>query len=276
MRAGGTGVHGHQRWEDVASKLMLQLAFEPLRRRVRYIAARVIWALKHQKAAVSEWMAALSDGPGARLYSPLFTEHLRILRAYPMVRDLVFAAYDSAVSVVGEQLLKSLEGTLTAACINPNIMLRSPTEPMLDPRKVKAAPQPARGGAAGAEAARNRVAAEMRTRSASQGGLPVQLQDRGFEPGEVKQALPFVEVQLRHAFSVLAGTLSSQAFAFADTSLQALCRRHIDEAMSHIDGSPEQKGVLQTRHTELEKVATQVEQRLEAVKRCAASLKACR
>merc|ERR1740123_1424828 len=73
VRAGGTGVHGHQRWEDVASKLMLSLAFEPLRRRIRYVAARTIWVLKIQKNAVSEWMSNISEGPAARLYSPLFT-----------------------------------------------------------------------------------------------------------------------------------------------------------------------------------------------------------
>lgn len=128
IAAGGTGVHGHQRWEDVASKLMLSAAFEPLLRRVRYVAARVIWVLRHQKLAVSEWMSILSDGPGARIYSPLFSQHLSVLRASPIVKDLVFSAYDNAVAVVGAQILKNLSGTLTAACINPEIMLRPKTQ----------------------------------------------------------------------------------------------------------------------------------------------------
>eukprot|EP00930_Biecheleria_cincta_P055625 TRINITY_DN41930_c0_g1_i1.p1 TRINITY_DN41930_c0_g1~~TRINITY_DN41930_c0_g1_i1.p1 ORF type:complete len:914 (-),score=247.43 TRINITY_DN41930_c0_g1_i1:57-2798(-) len=128
MSAGGTGVHGHQRWEDVASKLMLSAAFEPLLRRVRYVAARVIWLLRHQKHAVSEWMSILSDGPGARIYSPLFSQHLNVLRNSPIVKDLVFGAYDNAVAVVGAQILKNLSGTLTAACINPEIMLRPTTQ----------------------------------------------------------------------------------------------------------------------------------------------------
>jgi len=274
VRAGGTGVHGHQRWEDVSSKLMFGLAFDPLRRRIRYISARVIWVLKNQKAAVSEWMSTLSDGPAARLYSPLFTEHLRMLRGYPIVRDLVFAAYNEAVSFVGEAVYKSLQGTLMAACINPTVMLRTSTEPSLDPRKNQK-PPPASAGSRAA-AARERVAAEVRRRSGPTGGLPVQLTDRVFEPKEAPQTLPFVEVKLRHAFSMLAGVLSNQAFAFSDTSLASLIRRQIDDAMSKIDYSKEQKQAMATRHAELEDVAVQVEKRLEAVRACITTLRSTR
>mmetsp|Transcript_86476 Transcript_86476/g.253078 ORF Transcript_86476/g.253078 Transcript_86476/m.253078 type:complete len:599 (-) Transcript_86476:184-1980(-) len=277
VRAGGTGVHGHQRWEDVSSKLMLAIAFEPLRRRIRYVAARVVWVLKHQKAAVSEWMSTLSDGPASRLYSPLFSEHLSILRQYPIVRELVFGAYNDAVSIVGEQVLKSLEGTLMAACINPEIMLRTPTEPDLDPRNPANAQRAKSGKAGKASQARERVANEMRRRgSGPSGGLPVQLRDRIFEPKEAAQTLPFVEVKLRHAFAVLANILANQSFAFSDTSLATLCRRQVDEAMNKIDYSAEQSRALAARHTELEEVAKQVEERLSAVKRCLQTLRSSR
>jgi len=274
VRAGGTGVHGHQRWEDVSSKLMLAIAFEPLRRRIRYVTARVVWALKHQKAAVSEWMATLTDGPASRLYSPLFAEHLAMLRQYPVVRELVFGAYNDAVSVVGEQVLRSLEGTLMAACINPEIMLRTSTEPDLDPRKPTNTPAAPKSGKA--SQARQRVAAEMRLRSGPSGGLPVQLRDRIFEPKEAVQTLPFVEVKLRHAFAVLAKALANQAFAFSDTSLATLCRRQVDEAMNKIDYSPEQKRAINMRHAELEDVARQVEERLSSVRRCLVALRGVR
>merc|ERR1719419_1943574 len=120
-----------------------------------------------------------------------------------MVRDLVFAAYNDAVSTVGEAVLKSLEGTLMAACINPTVMLRPSTEPSLDPRKAPS-PKPASSKADRAAAARARVSDEMRTRSGPSGGLPVQLSDRVFDPNEAVKTLPFVEVKLRHAFGMLA------------------------------------------------------------------------
>jgi len=273
VRAGGTGVHGHQRWEDVSSKLMLQVAFDPLRKRIHYVAARFVWVLKHQKAAVCEWMATLSDGPASRLYSPLFTEHLKILRQHPVVRELVFGAFNDAVSYVGEQVLKSLEGTLMAACINPETMLRAATEPYLDPRKANLQ-LPTKSGKS--KEARQRVAKEMRLRSGPSGGLPVQLQDRVFDPKEAPQTLPFIEVKLRHAFAVLSNVLANHAFAFSDTGLAALCRRQVDEAMHKIGYSAEQKRTLDVRHSELADVARQVEDRLGVVRHCLSALNGAR
>mmetsp|Transcript_101127 Transcript_101127/g.286646 ORF Transcript_101127/g.286646 Transcript_101127/m.286646 type:complete len:810 (+) Transcript_101127:60-2489(+) len=269
IRLGGTGVHGHQRWEDVASKLMLSIAHEPLRQRIRYVTARIMWVLKRQKAAISEWMSTVSDGPAAKLYSPLFSQHVAILRQYPIVRDLVFSAYDEAASTVAEEVLKNLEGTLMAACINPEIMLRPSTEPVLDVNQV----DPPKSRSDRFEDERKRVAGEMRKRDDLGGGLPVPLRDRIFEPSEAARTLPFVELKLRHAFAVLTDILSNHTFAFADTSLAALCRRHVDEAMNNISFNGDQQKVLATRHAELEEVAQQVESRLGAVRKCITALR---
>ena len=82
---------------------MLSIAFEPLLSRLRYVTARAMYLLRHQKLAVSEWMCFLAEGPGARLSSPLFTQHLQVMRSCPIVRDLVYHAYDEAVAAVGAQ-----------------------------------------------------------------------------------------------------------------------------------------------------------------------------
>lgn len=286
--AGGTGVHGHQRWEDVSSKLMLTFAFEPLLQRLHYVAARVIWLLRHQKLAVSEWMSFLAEGPGARISSPLFTQHLTVMRSSPIVRDLVYDAYDGAVGAVGEQLMKNLTGTLTAACINPELMLRPQTETELDlkglnkeaPKEVDAKEAdvtgPSSGRPQGQRAqAKDRVLKEMRRR-AGDCGLAGKLQDRVFEPKEVKSAAPLVAVRLQRAFASLAGILATQAYAFADASLTTLCRREVDEAMNGIDFSDEQRRVLEARHRELYEAVKEVDGRLNSVKRCLLSLRGAR
>jgi len=273
IKCGGTGVHGHQRWEDLWPKLMFALAFEPLRRRIRYVTARVVFVLKVQKNTVSEWMATLSGGPAARCYSPLFPEHLRILRTVPLVRDLVFAAYDEAVTIVGEQVLKSLEDTLMAACINPEIMLRASTKPDLDPRKPLLSQTSVPVGKTERSEARQRVANELSLRSGPSAGLPVQLSDRVFDPRVAELMMPFVEEKLETAFRRLASTLATHAFALADTSLSELTRRQMDEAMSKIDYSADQKRALAARHAELEDMAQHIEERLQAVRHCVTVLK---
>lgn len=285
--AGGTGMHGHQRWEDVSSKLMLTIAFEPLVLRLRYVTARVIWLLRQQKLAVSEWMSFLAEGPGARISSPLFTQHLTAMRSSPVVRDLVYGAFDDAVGAVGEQLMKNLMGTLTAACINPEIMLRPRTDPDLDLTVEKEQKDCEMNGkeSKGKELdplrkrreARQRVAQEMRKRSGPElCGLPAQLQDRIFDPKDVKSSAPLVVRKLHKAFGTLAGILATQAYAFADASLTSLSRREVDEAMNGIDFSPEQRRILEARHQELYDVAKEVDGRLESVKKCLSTLRNAR
>lgn len=274
IRCGGTGVHGHQRWEDISSKLMLSIAFEPLRSRIRYVSARVAWMLKNFKATIVEWMATISEGPCARFHSPLFPQHLAILRGSPVARDLVYSAFDRAGSRVAEEVLKNLQSTLTAGCINPNLILRSKTEPDMDPKKLSAS-EANKVKAERAAEAKQRVKDEMNVR-ARPSGLPLQLRDKVFEPKEAEHAVPHVEVLLRSAFSVLAKVLANQAYSFADNAMSALCRREVDEAMSAIDFTPEQRRVLNARNTELQDRVSQVEQRLDVVNKCTGILRRVR
>merc|ERR1719377_385298 len=106
--------------------------------------------------------------------------------------------------------------------------------------------------------------------------MPAGLRDRTFEPCEAKSELPRVERELCRAFKLLANILANQAFAFADTSLSALCRRHVDEAMNAIRFSPEQQRALDAREGELQAVATQARDRVDKVRRCLISLKSAR
>lgn len=267
VQAGGTGLHGHQRWDDVSAKLLLEIAYEPLRRRLRYVAARVAWALQQQKNAVATWMAEVESGPSSRLYSPLFAQHLQVLRSSVIARELIFNAFDNAANSVATTLLRNLEGTLSAMCLNPQISMRPATDPDAD--GVKKIREPSE--------VRDRVKAEMKRRSGpSGGGVPACLREKIFDPREAKQQLPTVEKELCRAFKVLANVLASQAFAFADTSLSALCRRNVDESMNAITFSPEQQTAMDAREAELQAIATTARERVERVKRCLISLKNAR
>eukprot|EP00811_Abedinium_folium_P031668 NODE_5171_length_1801_cov_6.797491.p1 GENE.NODE_5171_length_1801_cov_6.797491~~NODE_5171_length_1801_cov_6.797491.p1 ORF type:complete len:459 (+),score=166.45 NODE_5171_length_1801_cov_6.797491:214-1590(+) len=272
VQAGGTGIHGHQRWDDVSAKLLLTIAFEPLRRRLRYVAARVAWQLRQQKTAVAEWMATLENNPSARLYSPLFSVHLAVLRSNTVTRDLVFGAFDQAAAIVSEDLLRNLEGTLLAGCMNPEVMLRPQTEVSLTPATIgstTAAPPPTSRSVE----MRSRVSHEMNLRSGRSENLPGQLHDRTFEPKEAEVALPHVELGLRNAFKVLANILANQAFAFADTSLCRLCRRQIDESMNAIELSPEQHQAMQLRNADMRSGVDKAEERIDAAHRCVTALR---
>jgi hypothetical protein len=286
MQAGGTTSHGPQRWDDVASKLLMSIAFEPLFNRIRYMAARVAWFLRQQKAAVAEWMATTADSGSHSLHSPLFTQHLQMLRSSPLTRDLVFAAFDKAADRAAMRLLENLESTLTAGCLNPSSVLRPRTRPSVSTESETAQPQTedpkarrarGRNGRDRAQDAarsqrigesRRRVTEEMSRRNSSSDGLLPGMRDRTFQPTDVDKSIAHVEQELKRTFSKLGGILANQAVAFADTTLTGLCRRYMEEAMSEIGLDADQERAVAARHSELREQAEVVDAQVAAVRRC--------
>lgn len=285
VQAGGTSIHGHQRWDDVASKLLMSIAFKPLYQRIQYIAARVSWILRQQKAAVSDWLAMLADGPGLNMQSPLFAQHLEIMRSSPLTRDLVFQAYDRACEAAAARLLQILESTLTAACLNASSVMRPNTKPSVtnDASAMQPAPPPAEAGAPGktrlpkrnassapnrGNEARKRVIDELQRRTCGSGGLLPNMRDRTFQPKEAKKAMAAVEQELKRAFSKLSNILANQAVAFADTTLTTLCRRYMDEEMSCIRLDENQERAVGVRHAELKRQCAVIDGQVATIGRC--------
>merc|ERR1712014_272522 len=92
-------------------------------------------------------------------------------------------------------------------------------------------------------------------------------------PSDVLQTMPSVEHMLKKAFGVLASILANQAFAFSDTAMSDLCRRRIDEAMSGLDFTPEQRRLVSLRHQEAMSKLQKAETRLDTVHRCVSALR---
>jgi len=276
VRCGGTGVHGHQRWEDVSSKLMMSIAFEPLRTRVHYIAARVAHALTRQKALVTAWMATSAEGPTNMFQGSIFAKHIALMRSSPISRERIFNAYDEAAKDLATQVLKYLNSTLMAGCISPAIMLRPNTNPDMDPSKMKKSEESedARTPAARTLEAKQRVKVEMAKReSKGAGGLPKSLRDIAFEPATSIQSLPHVEVMLRKAYRVLAQVVSNQAVAFVDAAMSGFTQNGLEMAMTSLDFTPEQWRALREKHGEMANMRKQVDDRLDALYKCTSSLR---
>lgn len=265
VQSGGTGVHGNQCWDDVAAKLLIEIAYDPLMRRIRYVVARVSWALQKLRSSVVELMATAGDRPASFMYSPLFSQHLQIVNSSAIARDLIFNAFDQATNNVSTMLLKHLQGSLNAMCLNPRIVRRPSTVPD-HPGEILKPCQP--------KDARSRVKAEMNLRSASMGaGLLTCLNDLTFNPSEASQVLSSVQQDLCQTFKTIANMLANQTAAFVDTSILVLCNRHLDTSMNTIQLTQEQRLVLDTRERELQASAAQARRRLGKVQQCTVSMK---
>merc|ERR1719469_1813836 len=83
-------------WRDVVVKLLSNEAHVSLQRRVQYVGERIRWFFERQKDTVVQFMAQLEGTPGARMFSPLYPKHVKLIQRNDVVRHLIYQAYDAA------------------------------------------------------------------------------------------------------------------------------------------------------------------------------------
>jgi len=278
-------------WKEVCWKVIEVLSDKPLRSRVTYIVARMVWVLKHQKVTVSE----LIDASGRR-DSQFLPAQLDVLKNSPLIRELVFATYDKTVSSIGAEVLEYLLFMLTA---RPNMLRpadegsQSPAVPMDKARPsvhaVKEGDEvmddaSAVSAAGGSEEQKlengqaltdrdRRVMKEMQEQMADATGLPVGLRHQSFDLEGVEKHIRHVERNFHSAFRAIKHDLSLHAHDFGHQGMTHLCNRFLDEAMAVIDFTPTQQRAMAEKYEQLEDSVKLADQRLVAIRRCGAALR---
>eukprot|EP00929_Paragymnodinium_shiwhaense_P094385 TRINITY_DN5491_c0_g1_i1.p1 TRINITY_DN5491_c0_g1~~TRINITY_DN5491_c0_g1_i1.p1 ORF type:complete len:816 (-),score=250.87 TRINITY_DN5491_c0_g1_i1:332-2716(-) len=243
-------------------KLLFAVSFVPLQRRVRYVVARVLWALTTLKMAATRLVTAEQFKQPYRGFASsayrCFGERSsfaasRSAESHPIVREIVSAAFDRAVAATGEKLLADLEAGLMAGCQSPEVLLRQGTASghatFLAKLSLKAEDRPSTG---------DRVRDEICQRDS------VQLAAAKCEHGDSTLGV---------AFQRLKSNLASQAVAFADSALQLFCRRGLDEAAA--DSSLEDSIVktADAGYAAKQVTASILAERQQAIQRCVTSLR---
>jgi len=182
---------------DLGEELMFEAAYEPLHQCVRYIAARVAWALKRQQATALDWMRTAGT---SRRCSSFFGHHHAALESSAALRQQLAVVADKAVFLVAAQLLESLQATLFAGCSNPCLLL-CPSSAILGRSAVPS---------------RRRVREELLMRR---------------QHDSINWHVDGVE----RCFHVLRHKLAVQASTRAGTALNALCHKGFDDAMDILD-----------------------------------------
>jgi hypothetical protein len=278
VRCGGTGVRGHQYWEDVGKKLMISIGFQPLESHTRYIAARVVHALQQQKEVVVARMAS----------EPLHAKDIEFMRSNSFAYERIFYAYDSASREFAEHVLKLLQSSLTAGCISPDILLRAKTTPDVteETEEQTAVSKPSQEQTEEQKAvtkpveeqstkngrlskARQRVMAEIALRNSRGsilcGVLPKQVRAAPFDPTNAFNMLPEIEKVLLRAFRELVTSLACQAVAFVNAGMTKFSCGAVDSAMETINFTPEQSKALTTRYHEMRTMTAEWIKRANAV-----------
>jgi len=253
-------------WRDVVVKLLSNEAHLPLQRRVHYVGERIRWFFERQKDAVVEFMGKLDGTPSARLYSPLYPKHVKLIKQNDMIRHLVYQTYDAAVKRQLEQFIELFDNMLTSTFSNPWVFLRGNTSggsvedlsdavlPSFDDTK-------------------ERIPREVANRSGIESTLSKWLQDIPTDSSQLDEAVDKVQMLVLKTYSFIRSQVSDQVELFAESFFKLPMLRRLENDMSQLDLTETDNSNYQARRSRLSNEITASEANQQEINDCIDRLK---
>merc|ERR1719469_1396203 len=233
-------------WREVVVKLLSSEAHGSLQRRVQYVGERIRWFFERQKDAVVEFMASLEGTPSARLYSPLYPRHVKLIKQNDMIRHLVYQTYDAAVKRQLEQFIELFDNMLTSTFSNPWVFLRGNTSggsvedlsdavlPSFDDTK-------------------ERIPREVANRSGIESTLSKWLQDIPTDSSQLDEAVDKVQMLVLKTYSFIRSQVCDQVELFAESFFKLPMLRRLENDMSQLELTAEDNNIYLARRARLGK-----------------------
>lgn len=208
-------------WRDVILKLLNTQHRTPLQGRVRYVGERLKWFFTMQKGAVLEFMGSLEGTPDARLFSPLYPKHVKIIKSNELVKSLIFDTYDRACERQLQQFVELFENMLTSTFSNPWVFLKSGEDfsddslPSFDETK-------------------ERLPKEFQGRSCVETILSKQLHEIPTDARQIDEAVEKVQVLIEKTYGFIRSHICDQVELFAESFFKLPMLRRLEQDMSAI------------------------------------------
>jgi len=206
-------------WRDVVLKLLNSAARTPLQGRVRYVGERLKWFFIRQKEAVLEFMDSLEGTPDARLFSPLYPKHVKVIKSNEFVKRLIFDTYDRACDRQLQQFVELFENMLTSTFSNPWVFLKSGDDfsddslPSFDETK-------------------ERLPKEFQGRSCVETSLSKQLNDIPTDARQIDEAVEKVQLLIEKTYCFIRSHVCDQVELFAESFFKLPMMRRLEQDMS--------------------------------------------
>merc|ERR1712060_284427 len=225
-------------WRDVVVKLLGNEAHLPLQRRVRYVGERLKWFFEIQKEVVIDFMSSLEGSPIAKMVSPMYVKHVKFIKQNPMIKHLIFTAYDTAVERQLNQFLALFSNMLTSTFSNPWINLKGSTiESAVDEEEEE-------------EDFKMRIPREIESRSGMENTLNKWLQDIPTDAQNIDEAVDKVQMLVLKTYSYIRSQVCDQVELFTESFFKLPMLRRLNEDMSNIKiDSQNQKKYMERRET---------------------------
>ncbi|CAK0891411.1 unnamed protein product, partial [Prorocentrum cordatum] len=225
-------------WRDVVVKLLGNEAHLPLQRRVQYVGERLKWFFEIQKEVVIDFMSSLEGNPTANMFSPMYTKHVKLIKQNPMIKHLLFTAYDEAVDRQLNQFILLFSNMLTSTFSNPWVNLKAATV----------------DHAADVEdddlGTRMRIPEEIESRSGMDKVLNGWLMQIPEDPQQIDEAVDKVQMLVLKMYSYIRSQVCDQVELFTESFFKLPMLRRLNEDMSSIKiDAQNQKKYMERRET---------------------------
>jgi GTP-binding protein EngB required for normal cell division len=208
-------------WRDVVVKLLGNEAHLPLQRRVRYVGERLRWFFEIQKEVVIDFMSSLEGAPGAKMFSPMYVKHVKFIKQNPMIKHLIFTAYDTAVERQLNQFLALFSNMLTSTFSNPWVNLKGNTIEMAASEEEE-------------EDFKMRIPKEIESRAGMETTLNTWLQDIPTDATNIDEAVDKVQMLVLKTYGYIRSQVCDQVELFTESFFKLPMLRRLNEDMANI------------------------------------------
>jgi hypothetical protein len=231
-------------WRDVVVKLLSNEAHLPLQRRILYVGERIKWFFEKQKGCVIEFMDSLEGTPSANMFSPLYPKHVKLIKQNEMIKHLVFQTYDNACRRQLRMFTDLFDNMLTSTFSNPWVFLKGAT-PNDGDADMKDASLPS------FDDTKARIPAEIKSRSGIEEVLAKWLQEIPTESDQIDDAVDKVQQLVLKTYSFIRSQVCDQVELFAESFFKLPMMRRLEEDMSMIELSEQDKENYDARRQRL-------------------------
>lgn len=232
-------------WRDVVVKLLNNEAHLPLLRRVTYVGERIKWFFESQKEAVLSFMINLEDTPRANLFSPLYPKHGKLMKQNEMIKHLVFHTYDSTCKRQLQMFVELFENVLTSTFSNPWVFLKGSTGSADAEGDLGDCMLPAW------EDTKKRIVDESTYRNGAETTVTKWIEKIPTDSAQIDEAVDQVQIVVFKTYQFVRSQICDEVELFAESFFKLPMLRRLEEDMSTIDLSPEDKAKYQARRDRL-------------------------
>lgn len=249
-------------WRDVVVKLLSNEAHLPLQRRVLYVGERIKWFFVRQKDAVIEFMDSLEGTPNANMFSPLYPKHVKLLKSHNVIKHLVFQTYDDACRRQLAMFTDLFDNMLTSTFSNPWVFLKGATPNTGDSEDLQDAVLPS------FDDTKARIPLEIKSRSGIEATLNKWLQEIPTENDQIDLAVDKVQQLVLKTYSFIRSQVCDQVELFAESFFKLPMMRRLEEDMSMIELTQQDKENYEARRSTLSGQSSQADTALKEINAC--------